>query len=233
MKKGLLIVTSVVAFAGGLIGVATLLPKEPPDEETLDAAGDSLSAAEALEALTGAPADSLIHITLPTTTVDSLALLREQLALAQSQLPALLARLTELERAAGSQATRRERAQALSATLTRLDDDGLRALLTRLDADVLADVYAEASPRSRTKLLQALPATRGAALVERIAADDRRAIPFADPPDSTPPTDVLQPAVSPPSDLPATDAPSERPAAPRPDPERPTSPAETAATPSE
>ncbi|NNF58193.1 MAG: hypothetical protein HKN04_08115, partial [Rhodothermaceae bacterium] len=162
MKVALIGLATLVAFAIGLFGIAMLLPEpeaaalgEPEVAEGLEA--DGPTAAEALGDLVGAQADSLIALGLPTATTDSLRLLREQLAQAQAQIPELLARLDALEQAAEAQVDRQARAQALSATLSRLEDTELRALLSRLDSDVLADLYAEASARNRTKLLQALP----------------------------------------------------------------------------
>ena len=205
MKVAIVGLLTVVAFAIGLFGIAMLLPEgEAPElgetetAEAREAGGPT--AAEALNDLVGTQADSLIALGLPTATTDSLRLLREQLAQAQAQIPELLARLDALEQAAEAQVDRRARAQALSATLSRLEEAELRALLSRLDADVLADLYAEASARNRTKLLQALPASRGAALVERIAAGDRRAIPLeraAVPPPPTTPAPAAAPNPAP------------------------------------
>lgn len=197
MKIPIVIALSVVGFLLGLTAVYMVLPKVDPAAAPDGMAADSLAVADSLtaadllaRALPEAAVDSLINLALPDFGTDSLGMLREQLAMAQTQIPALLGRLDDLERALAGQAERRVRAQELSGTLGRLDDGELRALLGRLDADVLADVYTEASPRNRTKLLQALPASRGASLVERIAAGDRRAIPLDTPPPPPSPAPV-------------------------------------------
>ena len=187
MKLALVAILTLVAFAAGLFGMTKLLP-QPPNPEAEAAAADSLTAAQLLQDVAGTAADSLIQLSLPEASLDSLALLREQLALAQTQIPALLGRLTSLEEELQGQADRKARAEALSGTLSRLEDGELRALLMQLDADVLTDLYTEASPRNRTKLLQALPARRGAALVERIASGDRRPIPVEVPSAAAPAT---------------------------------------------
>ncbi len=186
MKLALIGFLTVAAFGAGLFGVMALLPA-PPSPEDAAAEADSLTAAQLLEEVAGVEADSLVQLELPDVALDSIATLREQLTLAQAQIPTLLARLGELEQTLQARADRLARAQALGGTLGRLEDAELRALLTQLDADVLADVYAEASPRNRVKLLQALPSRRGAALVERIAAGDRRPIPVETPPAAPPP----------------------------------------------
>lgn len=177
MKNVAIIVVTVAAFAAGLFGIKMfLLPDGTPADGAAAelAAADSVTAAQALEEATGQPADSLVALPFPNAPIGELERLRAQLTLTQEQLPALLQRLDELESDLNAREERHERARELSNTVSRLEGEELTALLVQLDRRVLTDIYAQASPRNRSKLLQALPARAAAALVEQIASSSSR-----------------------------------------------------------
>ncbi len=179
MKKALVIgIVTVLAFAGGLLGPSLLLPAPAPAE---GAGGTATAEEAAIVPSEDSPAGSDSLAALPAAAADSLEALRGRLAEAEAEARAHRERVGTLEQALQEQTDRRARAQELSSTVSRLEDGELRALLSAVDAAVLAELYAEASPRNRTKLLQALPAARGAALVERIAGGAPRAVQQAAP----------------------------------------------------
>ncbi|MFN3596095.1 MAG: hypothetical protein ACK41D_02350 [Rubricoccaceae bacterium] len=178
MRVLLLILLSTLGFAGGLFGMYLGLRyvSGAGGAEELDEPASERTAAEALEQRVGAgDMEALLALDLADPAADSLALLRKYVSDAQRALPRVLARIDTLEQALQARQDRQQRARELAATLPRLEDRELRSLLAQLDADVLVDIYAEASPRNRTRLLGALPAARGAALVERIAGLERGA----------------------------------------------------------
>ena len=181
MKNAVIGLVTLAAFAAGLFGIKMVLaPDAAAEGDELDPAaallaeGDTLSAADALEAATGLPLDSAVALPFPDAPIGELERLRAQIALTQKEIPQLLERLDELEQQATARQERYEQAREIASSVSRLEDRDLRELLVRLDAGLLTDIYVQASARNRTKLLQALPASVGAALLEQIAYGSSR-----------------------------------------------------------
>lgn len=141
-------VLALVCFVSSLAGTYAFVPKPTPDPVT-----DSLAVAE--------PEPSTIVMSAEPPAVfdaalqDSLAVLRRELDAAHRA----------LETADAPPVDRQAEAQALSGTLSKLEDAELRAILQRLDLDVVEMLYAASSARNRTRLLQALPSDRAARFV--------------------------------------------------------------------
>lgn len=201
MKNAAVIVVTLVAFAAGLFGIKMVLPQpaEAGEAEGAVAEADTLTAAQALEEATDQPVDSLVSLPIPDAPVGEVERLKEQLTLAQDQIPVLLERLDQLEQELTARQDRYERAKALAGSIGRLEDDELRALLVQLDGGILAEIYIQASPRNRTKLLQVLPAKAGADLVERIAYGTGGGRARTSEPTSRPPAGASAPQAGPPA----------------------------------
>jgi hypothetical protein len=142
-------ILALVCFVASLAGTYAFVPKPAPN--TVDA--DSLAVAEAGPRTTIRNADP--PAVLDVALQDSLSILRTELDAARR----------ELESAGAPPVDRQAEAQALSGTLSKLEDAELRAILQRLDLDVVEMLYAASSARNRTRLLQALPSDRAARFV--------------------------------------------------------------------
>ncbi|MEP0548548.1 MAG: hypothetical protein ABJF88_16555 [Rhodothermales bacterium] len=164
-------VLALVCFAASLVGTYAVVPKPAPE----DAAADSLAVAEAeakpRSTIRNADAPAVFDAALQ----DSLSVLRRELDDARR----------ELETAGTPPVDRQAEAQALSGTLSKLEDAELRAILTRLDLEVVEMLYAASSARNRTRLLQALPSDRAARFVRYLttgSAGDDAPAPVAESP---------------------------------------------------
>lgn len=89
---------------------------------------------------------------------------------------ALIAKIEELEQRWQTLQTKYDEAKHMSDTLTKLEDNELKALLTNLQPDVIESLYLESSARNRTRLLQMLPSDKAAQLVSSLASPSQ---PFA------------------------------------------------------
>jgi len=144
-------IVALVCFVASLAGTYAVVPKPSPG------AADSLAVSVTSEVA----APDTLHARPPrpmpfdVALRDSLMLLRRKLDTAQRKLADVTAR----------QADRRAEAQALSGTLSKMEDDELSAILQRLDLGVVEMLYAGSSARNRTRLLQALSAERAARFV--------------------------------------------------------------------
>ena len=156
---------AVVCFVASLAGTYAFVPKPAPD-----AAADSLAMAEPAPHTTVMSADP--PAVFDAALQDSLAVLRRELDAARR----------ELESAGSPPVDRQAEAQALSGTLSKLEDAELRAILQRLDLEVVEMLYAASSARNRTRLLQALPSDRAARFVRYLTTGSAG----ADAPEPTP-----------------------------------------------
>ena len=191
MKTAAIALVTLAAFGAGLFGVKVFLPEAVPGGAAL-AAGDSTAVAAA--AADSAAADSVAAAA--AMSLRELAELRDQLAQTQERIPDLLERIDQLEEELTVRQDRQARAAELASSVGRLEDDELRAVLVQLDGRVLFDLYTQASPRNRTKMLAALPAGASAALVELIAQGPRRSRVAGRPTSSRPPRPATPPADS-------------------------------------
>lgn len=144
-------VLALVCFVASLAGTYAVVPKPAPEPD----AADSLAVAEA----ESTPRTTIRNPNAPAVfdaaLQDSLSVLRRELDDARRA----------LETADGPPVDRQAEAQALSGTLSKLEDAELRAILQRLDLEVVEMLYAASSARNRTRLLQALPSDRAARFV--------------------------------------------------------------------
>ena len=198
MKKALIAVAvSLVAFVIGFAGIYLAMPSIAPAtvetaQHQLDSlktyvfAGDSTlaamdSLASVLDSLDVAILRADLEQALDSTqnTLDSqketITLLEDslkgaymRLASLESDQSALLEQINGLNERLKTLEAQRVEVQDLSATIPKLKDKELKAILQQLDLNVLEMLYAEASGRNRTKMLQALPADRAANLVNFI-----------------------------------------------------------------
>lgn len=170
---------TLLAFAAGLAGTYFLLPMAVPglvETPTADdAAPEELPFAQAVLA-----GDSLALATLfgedgrpplpgdsAALLLDSLAVLHARLRESEDRITRLLEQIQDLERQIAGAQAQRTRVAEVAATLTRLEERELGRLLSQLDHEVLATLYAEASPRDRARILAALAPARAAVLVRR------------------------------------------------------------------
>ena len=170
MKAAAITLVTLTAFGAGLYGVKVVLPEAAPGGAAL-AAGDSAAVAGVRPAADSVAADSADA----KRSLRELAELRDLLAQTEERIPDLLQRIDQLEQELAVRQDRQERAKELASSVTRLEDAELRALLVQLDGRILVDLYTQASPRNRTKMLAALPAGASAALVELVAYGPQRA----------------------------------------------------------
>lgn len=145
-------IVALVCFVASLAGTYAVVPKPAADAVDSLAVADPAPLPSAPDTLrSAAPRPMPFDVALR----DSLTLLRRELDAAQRELAATSAR----------HADRRAEAQALSGTLSKMEDDELAAILQRLDLEVVEMLYAGSSARNRTRLLQALSAERAARFV--------------------------------------------------------------------
>lgn len=187
MKKAFLIIAgTLVAFAAGMALMYAAVPTFNPElAEQAQARADSLAAlaladttaalALASDTLALAPdslrrADTLAARpdTLVAALRDSLAATQQALALIRAENQALVDDTTALRARLAEAAAARVEAATLSATLSKLEDKALAGVLAQLDLGVLEALFAEASGRNRTRLLQALPPDFAARFVHRL-----------------------------------------------------------------
>lgn len=166
MKAVAILLATLAAFAAGLLGIKMVLNPGDAPEAVVAETEDAPTAAEALEEATGAPTDTLVTLSLPDAPIEEVERLRAQIELTQQQLPVLLEQLYELEQQVAARQERYQRATEVASSVSKLEGEELRDILVHLDGALLTDIYVQASPRSRTKLLQALPAPAAAALIE-------------------------------------------------------------------
>lgn len=166
MKQILLVAAlGAIAFAGSL-GVGMLLGPHvgsgaeaveeaapPPDPDAVGGSGVVTTSARSASTL---------------ALRDSVDLLTRRLAEAERDLPALRARVAELEDQLLSRQRRQALVEDISQTLTRLEDRELGPIVQRLDFDTLVLLYETASARNRPRLLAAMPPDRAARFVDRM-----------------------------------------------------------------
>ena len=174
--KNILIVFggSTVAFLFGLAVTYLALPWVAPDLTERSRVTTSISAADAAMALPedslNLPQDSLALLlteqrALVETLRDSLAITMNRLHAAQAMEMSLAGQIEQLRQHERAVAARRVEAAQLGSSLARLDVRERRDLIEQLDRDVLQKIYIEASPRSRTLLLEAMEPKGAAGLV--------------------------------------------------------------------
>ena len=193
MKKiALAVGLGVVFFLAGLIGTYYTLPIVAPDHVPDTVTSDSLNTAapDSTQPFAAAQLDStaLTDSASTATIVDSLGIspdqlndvplvqqLRDSLSTLQDSLSTLTAdsrALTEERDALQERVKSLESSQAKAAdignTLTKLEDEELRAVLNELDMRVYEMLYNEVSGRNRARLLQSLPPDKAAQLVDRM-----------------------------------------------------------------
>lgn len=194
MMKALWIIGgTIVAFAAGMGLMYVAVPAFAPEvAEQARAQADSLAAralaAADSAALAAAVPDSSTLVlpdslaparpdTLVAALRDSLDAARQTLDTLRTENTTLAAAIADLRAMQEAAEARRVEAAALGATLTRLEDKELKEVLAQLDLAVLEQLFAEASGRNRTRLLQALPPASTAQFVRRLMEDPGAEVP--------------------------------------------------------
>jgi hypothetical protein len=186
MRIILIVILSLVGFAGGFVGVYLAMP-EPPQTET---AGESVP-----DSTTGlTPSDTLASDSLSTdrdsgalgedewmaeiaTLVDSLSSARSMLQEAKSRITRLETRIERLNASASQRASRRDIASGMATTLPKLELKDLRPILSALTDRSLAELYEAASARNRPVILQALTSDRAALLIQQFMSSSDHEVP--------------------------------------------------------
>lgn len=182
MKKVILTSAAVLAaFAVGLIGTYVAMPMLAPDvvasaQAHADSSAAAPSAAGSLAALPdSSAADSSAALELPEAASalvqafkDSMQTLRGQLRQADERTAALRQQAETFRQQVAALQDQRAQASQLSGSLTKMEEQQLSALLRQVDPRVLDRLYMEATGRTRTRLLQAMPPSRAARFVNRL-----------------------------------------------------------------
>lgn len=174
--KNILIVLggSTVAFIVGLAVTYLALPFVAPDLAERSRARTPVSVADAAMTLPedslNLPQDSVALLlteqkALVETLRDSLAIVMNRLHAAQAMEMSRAGQIEQLRQRERAAAARRVEAAQLGSSLARLDVRERRDLIEQLDRDILQKIYIEASPRSRTLLLEAMEPKGAAGLV--------------------------------------------------------------------
>ena len=187
MKKLLIVVVGVgLSFTVGLAATYFAAPVVAPELiREIEPLQDSLAADGTPLAV---PGDSLVaqggpgayavpdQAALVTALRDSLALLDQQLRKSGARERLLAEQIGALQQQQQALAAQRASAADLGSTLAKLEEKERRALVARLDAEALRAIYAEASSRNRTLLLQAMTPDRAARFVGRLMQPARPSI---------------------------------------------------------
>ena len=99
---------------------------------------------------------------------DSLRHTRELLAIFRADKAALSRQIDDLKQALGERASQKFDTSELGKSLGKLEDKQLSNILAGLDLSVVEMLYAEASGRERSRLLQHLPPDRAARFVHQL-----------------------------------------------------------------
>lgn len=174
MKKALIAIgLSIFAFAASLVGMYVAMPRIAPDY--VEAVRDSVKAAQAPVLLRTASSDTLATDSSAVDPSVTIAQLRDSLDTARDDLVDAEARTADLQealKAAQQQLSAQEKSQLRTAdlgrTLSKLEDESLKAILKRLELPVLERLYDEASGRERKRLLQSMPPDYAARFVGRL-----------------------------------------------------------------
>jgi hypothetical protein len=119
-----------------------------------------------------APAEPAPPVVEPPSTVleDSVRVLLALIERTNQEKRTVEAELAGLRSRLQADEARKVEAAGLSSTLSRLEDRELQALLQQLDVRVLEILFVESSGRTRTRLLQSMPAERAARFVRNLVA---------------------------------------------------------------
>lgn len=183
MKILLATVLAVALFLAAAFGTYWAMPVLAPErvmatQRYLDSvnvalglAPDSLAHPRTLAPVDSLPPtpDSLARLLGGAPTVAAPGALQDSLNQLNARLAAAEAAL--LQRQQNTPTTQPEgttRERELASALTKLDDDELRAVVLQLDEATLSRLYAEATPRNRTRLLASIPPERAAAFVRSL-----------------------------------------------------------------
>ncbi len=144
------------------------------DQDSLDAAiADSIAQAEAL----AQAADSMaIETEVEGAIEDSVAIIQSRFEELERDKQRLLQQVEALRREQEAQGGQEADVEELSATLTKLEDKELAGVIEKLDMEVLETLYAKASARNRTRLLQAMPASMAAHFVRRLVQPNKTTV---------------------------------------------------------
>ena len=178
MKKAILAGAVVlVAFAAGLAGTYVAMPMLAPDVVAAAQARADSSAADSLAAALpdSSAADSSATLGLPDaasslvqTLKDSLQTFRGRLRRADEHAATLRQQAKTYRDQLATLEARRAQAGELSGSLTKMEERELSALLRQVNPRVLERLYMEATGRTRTRLLQAMPPSRAARFVNQL-----------------------------------------------------------------
>ena len=173
---------STVAFIVGLAVTYLALPFVAPDLTKQSRTKANVSVADTAVTLPedslSLPQDSLALLfekqkALVKTLRDSLAIVMNRLHSSQAMEMSLAGQIEQLRQRERAAAARRVEAAQLGSSLARLDVRERRDLIEQLDRDVLQKIYIEASPRSRTLLLEAMEPKGAAGLVGLLVQPDQ------------------------------------------------------------
>lgn len=204
---GATVATFVVVLVGAYVAMPTIAPEVAAQADSL-AAADTTSEGDPTIASNGsaAGADSLAlagadparaaagdSVALPRSDADVIAALRDSVRRLNQQLTEAHETTQTLQEEAESlqsqlaEATNQNvKANELSSALLKMERRELAALLKEVDMSVLARLYKEASRRSRTRLLQAIPPDRAARFVNEFVSKPETSAPSAAPAVSSP-----------------------------------------------
>ena len=122
-----------------------------------------------------APEEEPVAVEEQVALQDSLAAVQRQFEQLMREQQRLLEEVKSLKDRVDDREAHSEEVQALSGTLSKLEDKELAGVVERLDMGVLEALYEQASARNRTRLLQAMPPEAAARFVRRLVQPNKTA----------------------------------------------------------